>query len=174
AEFIREEANLDKIIFIPCASPPHKQSPEYLSQMASSQHRFEMVKIAIKGNPFFEVSDIEIKRGGISYTVETVSYLVEKFPKYDFYLLIGADQFEEFHTWRDPDEIVKKVHLLVFNRYGYVIPESKFSPFAKFITIPNIDISASAIRERVRAGKSIRYLVPSEVEEYIYANGLYK
>lgn len=174
AEFIREEANLDKIIFIPCASPPHKQDPKYLSQMASSQHRFEMVKIAINGNPFFEVSDLEIKRGGISYTVETVNYLVEQFPDREFYLLIGADQFEEFHTWRDPDEIVKKVHLLVFNRYGYRVTESKFSKYANFITVPNVDVSASSIRDRLRQGKSIKYLVPPGVEEYIYRNKLYR
>lgn len=174
AEFIREEAKLDKIIFIPCAIPPHKQNQEYLSQIASPHHRLEMVKIAIRNNPFFEVSDIEIKRGGVSYTVDTVSYLVDEFPDYTFYLLIGADQFKELHTWKNPDEIVKKVHLLVFNRYGYTIPESKFSQFADFITIPNIDISASAIRNRVRSGKSVKYLVPFEIEEYIYANGLYK
>lgn len=174
AEFIREEANLDKIIFIPCASPPHKQNQKYLSQMASAHHRFEMVKIAISENPFFEVSDIEIKRGGISYTVETVSYLVEKFPERDFYLLIGADQFEEFHMWKDPDEIVKKVHLLVFNRYGYKVTESKFSKYATFIAVPNVDISASSIRDRIRLGKSIRYLVPVGVEEYIYRNNLYR
>ncbi|CUS81632.1 nicotinate-nucleotide adenylyltransferase [Candidatus Kryptobacter tengchongensis] len=174
AEFIREEAKLNKIIFVPCAIPPHKQNQGYLSQIASPHHRFEMVKIAVKNNPFFEVSDIEIKRGGVSYTVETVSYFVERFPTYTFYLLIGADQFRELHTWKDPDEIVKRVRLIVFNRYGYAIPESKFSQFADFITIPNIDVSASAIRSRVRSGKSIRYLVPAEVEEYIYAKGLYR
>ncbi len=174
AEFIREEANLDKIIFIPCASPPHKQNQNYLSQMASPLHRFEMVKIAINGNPFFEVSDIEIKRGGISYTIETVNFLVEKFPDREFYLLIGADQFEEFHTWREPDEIVKKVHLLVFNRYGYRVTESKFSKYASFITVPNIDVSASSIRNRIKFGRSIKYLVPPEVEEYIYRNKLYR
>lgn len=174
AEIIREEANLDKIIFVPCASPPHKQTREYLSQIASPQHRFEMVKLSIKDNPFFEVSDIEIKRGGISYTVETVNYLVENFSENSFYLLMGVDQFREFHTWKDPNEIVKKVHLIVFNRFGYTIPISDFSNFATFITVPNIEISASAIRRRVKLGKSIRYLVVPEVEEYIYKNGLYR
>ncbi len=174
AEFVREEVGLDKIIFVPCASPPHKQNLDYLSQLAESEHRFEMVKIAIKGNPFFEASDIEIKRGGISYTIDTVNQMLERFPNYDFYLLIGADQFKDFHTWREPEEIVKKVQLIVFNRPGFVIPESKFSPFARFITIPNIEVSASEIRSRVKSGKSIKYLVPPEVEEYIYANGLYR
>ncbi len=174
AEFVREEAELDKIIFVPCASPPLKQNLNYLSQLAEPEHRFEMVKIAIKGNPFFEVSDIEIKRGGVSYTIDTINQMLERFPSYNFYLLIGADQFKNFHLWREPDEIVKKVQLIVFNRPGFDIPESRFSPFAKFIAVPNIDVSASAIRFKVRNGKSIKYLVPPEVEEYIYANGLYR
>jgi nicotinate-nucleotide adenylyltransferase len=173
AEFIREEVGLDKIIFIPCSIPPHKQNNEYLSQIASPEHRFEMVKLAITGNKFFEVSDIEINRGGVSYTIDTVNYFVSNFPEEKFYLLIGADQFAEFHTWRKPDEIVQKVNLIVFNRPGFVIPKTEFSKFATFITIPNIEISASTIRKRIRHGKSIKYLVPSAVEEYILANKLY-
>jgi nicotinate-nucleotide adenylyltransferase len=173
AEFIREEVGLDKIIFIPCSIPPHKQNDEYLSQIASPEHRFEMVKLAITGNKFFEVSDIEINRGGVSYTIDTVNYFVSNFPEEKFYLLIGADQFAEFHTWRKPDEIVQKVNLIVFNRPGFVIPKTEFSRFATFITIPNIEISASTIRKRIRHGKSIKYLVPPAVEEYILANKLY-
>jgi len=173
AEFIREEVGLDKIIFIPCSIPPHKQNNEYLSQIASPEHRFEMVKLAITGNKFFEVSDIEINRGGVSYTIDTVNYFVSNFPEEKFYLLIGADQFAEFHTWRKPDEIVQKVNLIVFNRPGFVIPKTEFSKFATFITIPNIEISASTIRKRIRHGKSIKYLVPPAVEEYIFANKLY-
>jgi len=173
AEFIREEVGLDKIIFIPCSIPPHKQNNEYLIQIASPEHRFEMVKLAITGNKFFEVSDIEINRGGVSYTIDTVNYFVSNFPEEKFYLLIGADQFAEFHTWRKPDEIVQKVNLIVFNRPGFVIPQTEFSKFATFITIPNIEISASTIRKRIRHGKSIKYLVPPAVEEYILANKLY-
>lgn len=174
AEFIREEFKLDKIIFVPCAIPPHKRNQEYLSQVAEPRHRYKMIKMAIGGNNYFEVSDVEINRGGISYTVETVSYFVEKFPSYVFHLLIGADQFIEFHTWKEPFEIVKKVRLLVFNRYGYSIPKTEFSSFADFISVPYIDVSASMIRERIKAGRSIRYLVPAEVERYIYLNSLYK
>jgi nicotinate-nucleotide adenylyltransferase len=174
AEFVREEAKLDKIIFVPCASPPLKQNLDYLSQLAGPEHRFEMVKIAIKGNPFFEVSDIEIKRGGVSYTIDTINQMLERFPSYNFHLLIGADQFKSFHLWREPDEIVRKVQLIVFNRPGFDIPKSKFSPFAMFISVPNIDVSASTIRFRVKSGKSIKYLVPPGVEEYIYVNGLYR
>ncbi len=174
AEYIREEAKLDKVIFIPCSTPPHKQDKNYLSRIASPEHRFEMVKIAIKGNPYFEVSDIEIKRGGISYTIDTINQLIEKFKNDEFYLLIGADQFKEFHTWRSPYEIVKKVKLIVFNRPNYIIPDTEFSKFAEFITVPNIEISASSIRKRIKDGKSIKYLVPDEVEKYIYANGLYR
>jgi nicotinate-nucleotide adenylyltransferase len=174
AERIREEAKLDKVIFIPCSSPPHKQEKSYLSQIASPEHRFEMVKIAIRNNPFFEVSDIEIKRGGVSYTIDTINQLTKESQTDEFYLLIGADQFKEFHTWKEPYEIVKKAKLIVFNRPNYTIPDTEFSKFAEFITVPNIEISASSIRERVRNGKSIKYLVPAEVEEYIYANGLYR
>ncbi len=173
AEFIREEARLDKIIFIPCSIPPHKQNDEYLSQIASPEHRFEMVRLAINGNKFFEVSDIEIKRGGVSYTIDTVNYFASNFPEEKFYLLIGADQFAEFHTWKKPEEIVKKVNLIVFNRPGFVIPQTEFSKFATFITIPNIEISASTIRKRIKLGKSIKYLVPPAVEEYILTNRLY-
>jgi nicotinate-nucleotide adenylyltransferase len=98
AEEVREKLNLDKIFFIPTNIPPHKST-----ESVSSWHRFNMVKLAIKSNPYFEVLDLEIKRGGVSFTIDTIKELKSKFPRDEFYLIVGSDLASTFSTWKDFD-----------------------------------------------------------------------
>ena len=172
AERIREELKLDKVWFVPCAVPPHKT----MNDIEEAESRLEMVKLAIEGNPNFDVLDYEVKRGGKSYTVETVEYLRRKYPNYTFFLLIGADQLVEFHTWHKPEKILELVNVVAFTRPGVDVSKAKkeYLSRVRLVTVPQIEISATEIRERVRKGLSIKYLVPDSVERYILSHKLYR
>lgn len=171
AESIRDQLKMDKILFVPSYIPPHK----LFSQVALPKQRLEMVELAIEKNRNFSASDIEIAREGKSYTIDTINSLINLHPASQFYLVIGMDNLMDFADWKSPNEIVSKVELIVMNRPGYDADvKSEFKRFATFIKVPNIDISSSDIRRRIKLGRSIRYLVPFEVEQYIVKKGLYK
>jgi nicotinate-nucleotide adenylyltransferase len=172
AEVVREELELDKVLFIPCANPPHKTDIELVDAI----HRLEMTRLAVKNNLYFDVSDIEIRRGGKSYTIDTVRSFKSSYPGDNFFLLIGVDQLIEFHTWREPEEILNTISVVVFNRPPFDISMARreYIQMTKFIRVPDIEISATEIRNRIRAGRSIRYFVPDEVELYIRKNNLYR
>jgi nicotinate-nucleotide adenylyltransferase len=172
AEFARVHGGLDRVLWIPTGRPPHR--PE--TPLAPASDRFEMVARAIKENPYFELSDVEMTRPGTSYTVETISLLKDRYPGEHFDLIIGGDSLRSFHTWFRFEEIVRQVKLIVFDRtggdYENVSPEIMHA--ASLIPSPPlIEISSSAIRARVANGKSIRYLVPEAVEHYIRRRKLY-
>lgn len=171
AESIRDQLKLDKILFVPSYIPPHK----LFSQVALPKQRLEMVELAIEKNRNFSASDIEIAREGKSYTVDTINSLISLHPASQLFLIIGMDNLMDFSDWKSPNEIVSNVELIVMNRPGYDTDvKSEFKKFATFIKVPNIDISSSDIRRRIKLGRSIRYLVPFEVEQYIVKKGLYK
>lgn len=161
--------NLDKVLFIPAHIPPHKHA------RVSSRERYEMTRIAISGNPRFEISDIEMKRGGKSYTVDTLKELRSLFREAEFYLIMGVDEFAEIKTWRDPEKIFNLSRVVVVARPGYEMAEVEQRFREKFIQVrvPLIGISSTDIRKRVKKKKSIMYLVPPGVEEYIKQKGLY-
>ena len=171
-ESVREQLQFDKLIFIPSANPPNKSDPT----LAPALERLHMARIAVETNPEFEVSDIETARGGISYTVDTVKTLEALYPKASLSLIIGADNLLEFQTWKSPQEILQKVELVVMNRPGYAVQGTKtdYYRLAKHVNVPQIGVSGTDIRRRVKLGRSIRYLVPQKVEEYIRFKGLYK
>jgi nicotinate-nucleotide adenylyltransferase len=135
-----------------------------------------MTKLAIRGNGGFEVSDIETQRGGISYTIDTVNSLVEIYPKATVSLIIGADNLLEFQTWKSPDEILSKVQLVAMTRPGFTIqPQAaKFSKLVSFVHVPYVGVSGTDVRLRIKMGRTIRYLVPQPVEEYIMSRRLYR
>jgi len=170
AEWIRESRGLKKIIFIPTALPPHKKNVK----MTDKKDRWEMVKLSIRDNPKFEISDIEIKKENVSFTVDTL----KEFSKGDneIYFIIGGDSLKEFPTWKDPDEIIRLSNVVVARRPNYEDNGEKFvySDKVIFSDSPEISISSTQIRERVKEGKSIKYLVHPAVEEYILKKGLYK
>jgi len=158
---------LDKVIFIPCFSPPHKKQKNILG----ASLRLKMLKLAVKGRKDFFVSDIEIKRGGVSYTVDTLVALRHQYPRAKFYLIIGADLAKNFYAWKDYRRLLQLAKVVVASR-GKKMTRLSFS--ARRIPIPFIDISSSLVRELVRENKSIAYLVPRSVEEFILRNKLYQ
>jgi nicotinate-nucleotide adenylyltransferase len=176
AESVREQMKLDKVLFVPSAFPPHKDT----DKLTEPSRRLEMVRLAITGNDSFEASSVEIElsKGSNSYTVETLLALRERYSaeQVKFYLIIGLDQLIELHTWKDPGKLFMLSEVVVINRPGYTVAQiqNDYSGQVIYVPVPSIDISSTEIRHMVREGKSIRYLVPSSVEKYIKENNLYK
>jgi nicotinate-nucleotide adenylyltransferase len=176
AESVKEQVHLDKVLFIPSANPPHKDADDLID----AGIRLEMVKQAIAANSGFEASDIEIKQSenGKSYTVNTLMALREKYKdeQVKLYLIIGIDQLIELHTWKDPGKLFFLSEVVVINRPGFFIEKvnNEYSNRVLYVPVPNIDISSTEIRHRVREGKSIKYLVPETTEKFITENKLYK
>lgn len=172
AEQVYEHFNLDKVLFIPTARPPHKDS----TFIIDAHHRYRMTELAIKDNPHFDISRIEIDRSGTSYTIETVKELRKIYGSETLlYWIVGADLILDMLSWKSIDELIELCQFIGINRPGYDISKAdpKIIKGIHMINVTNIDISSSEIRERVRKGRSIKYLVPSAVEEYIYQNRLY-
>jgi nicotinate-nucleotide adenylyltransferase len=171
AEQLREKSKLERVIFIPSASPPHKTE----HRLSSAVHRFEMTKLALKGDSHFSVSDIELRREGLSYTVETLRKLKELHKNSEIYFLTGSDVLDEITSWKEPDEIYRLAKVVIAIRPGFdeFDPEDHFAKRSIILRITGVDVSSTQIREKVAKGESIKYLVPSEVEEYIRRKHLY-
>jgi len=170
AEKAREEFALEKVLFIPAGTPPHKKKI-----FASPLHRFEMVRIAIRDNRYFEADDIEIKRGKISYTYDTVMSFKNRNPDAKIFFITGEDIFYELKTWHKYKDLVREVIFLVAPRKDKgkkAVPEIPYLKY-KFIHSPFIDISSSYIRGCLAEGKSVKYLVPDDVANYIRRYKLY-
>jgi nicotinate-nucleotide adenylyltransferase len=172
AESVREQAGLDTVLFIPSANPPNK-SGQFVARAADRLH---MTQIAVEGNPAFAVSEIETRRGGISYTVDTVSEIAAANAGAELFLIMGNDNLMEFESWKSPDAIVAKSTLVAVGRQGFARSDlrTKYERLALHMTVPQIAISGTEVRRRVRMGRSIRYLVPPAVEEFIVRTGLYR
>ncbi|MFC1594319.1 nicotinate-nucleotide adenylyltransferase [Candidatus Omnitrophota bacterium] len=169
AEEVCKRLHLDKVIFIPCYTPPHKAA----YRLASAKNRLIMVKKAVEGNSRFEVSDIEIKRKGKSYTIDTIEEFQRRFKnKAKILFLIGADTLSELREWNGIEEILAMVKFVVVSRPGFRLNRSLRN--AKLLSIPGIGISSSVIRQRIARGDSIRYLVPETVQRHIKQNRLYR
>ena len=170
AQAVKEIRNLDKIIFIPANISPHKIEIKSLS----AEHRLKMLQLAIENVPYFNYSDIELKRDSISYTIETLRNLKTKYIQME--LIIGYDNIFDFNTWKNPDEILELVKLIVVRRKTSIAPAKKDKYFqsAIFVDTPTIEISSSEIRQRVINEQPINFLVPPKVNEYIHKFNLYK
>ncbi len=189
AEDIRETYNFEKIIFIPAYHSPLKPGSR-----ASAEDRVQMIKISINRNPFFDIDDIEIKRKGKSYTIDTILSYKKKISHIPVFIL-GTDAFLSLHKWKEPEELLKNTNFIVAGRDKFSFYEvleyvREYFPFAKIHTgskipknepsnifyfdIRRLDVSSTEIRSRVKEGKSIKYLVLPEVEEYIFNKKLYR
>jgi nicotinate-nucleotide adenylyltransferase len=192
AEEVREAQGLDRILFIPSASPPHKGARD----LAGAAHRLAMVKLAIAGNPHFRASSIELQRDGRSYSIDTLRLLRQRQPRAQFAFILGLDAFQEIGTWKEYRSLFGLCEFIVTSRPQYravrlraLLPvaargEFCYSPDGLSLEhrsghrvvyqrISDFAISASAIRERLRAGASIRYLVHESVSRYIARHHLY-
>lgn len=163
-----EALELDRLLFIPSADPPHKRG----QVRASAERRLEMVRAAIAGDPRFGVEDLELRREGASYTVDTLRDLRERNPGCDFFFLVGVDQVREFHSWREPEEVARLARLAVVSRGGEHAEDVDL-PLER-VDVTRIDLSSTDIRRRVAEGESIRYLVPDAVREIVEREALYR
>lgn len=193
AQEVCEAFDLERIIFIVSAVPPHKAP----TQIIGAEHRYEMVRRAVRDNPLFDASDLEIKRKGKSYTVDTLSYFRDRLGAgADVFFILGRDAFCETPTWHDYRHLFGLAHFVVTDRPAgrEMEPECSLPPeiaalFSRdqdgtlvhgggtrliYHNITALDISATQIRKLLREGKSIRYLVPPAVDRYIRERGLYR
>jgi nicotinate-nucleotide adenylyltransferase len=168
AESARDALSLDHVLLIPARVPPHKPG----RVLAGAEHRWRMVELACSGNDRLRPSRIEIDQDGVAYTVDTLRALrgAADAPA-EMYLLLGADSLRDMYTWRDPSEIRRLAHLVVARRPGVHVHASDD---VLVLVQPPLEISASDIRARVRAKRTIRYLVPDAVRAYIDEHGLYR
>lgn len=163
-----ENLEIDKVLFVPAANPPHKTE----RLMAPASHRLAMLKLAIKGNKKFEATALEIQRGGISYTVDTLRNLNERYPVAQLFLILGEDNYAEFDSWKSPEEIVRVASLVIYHRSGYGIVQGSRYPVTE-LKGPLLELSSTDIRKKVSRGQSIRYFVPKDVASYIKTRKLY-
>jgi nicotinate-nucleotide adenylyltransferase len=168
AEEVREKLDLDKVIFVPANLPPHKANAD----IAAAHHRYTMVRLSIKGNKRFGVSDIEIKRPGRSYTIDTINAMRRRYPRDEHYFITGSDVLNYLHDWKDVSAILKMVTFVVATRPGY--PLDKIPGYIRTVGIRAVDISAFEVRQCVKEKKSFRYLVPESVYAYIKRHRLYR
>ncbi len=178
AEEARVACGLSHVVFLPAASPPHKQG----RRVSAAAHRLTMTELAIASNGRFSCSAMEMERPGPSYTVDTLAQLRALWgDAVDIVFIVGLDSLRDLPTWREPGRIIELARLAVVDREPFAVDmavlEQKVPGVTRrveFVPIPIIAISASDLRERVRTGCSIRYQVPEAVEGYIYAQALYR
>lgn len=168
AEEVREKLQLNKIIFVPTYLPPHKDT----SDIVPAGDRYKMIKFSIEGNKFFLVSSIEIKRDGLSYTIDTIREFKKIYPGDELYFITGSDLISYLDNWKDLDEISKLVKFIVATRPGH--PLEKIPSYITTVAIRAVDISAYEIRRCIKEDRSFRYLVPEAVFNYINKKKLYR
>jgi len=190
AEEVYQGFLLDKIFFIPSGIPPHRAD-----DLPTFYHRYQMVKLAIQANPHFDVLDMEGKRPGKSYTVDTLKELNSLYPEAKFYFILGLDAFLEIETWRLYKQLFSLAHFVIISRPGFdethvsevlrkIFKDVEYNKDEGVFSLPGalkvfyrkitlLNISATLIRNLIKRGLSIRYLVPTSVEEYIYKKGVY-
>jgi len=189
AEEFAENLELDRILMIVSGVPPHRASPS-----ASAAQRFEMLNLAVEGNPLLEISDMELKREGPHYTLDTVRQVRERSGGSMPFLALGVDAFLEIAMWHKPEEVLAQAHLVILTRPGFEtdllspVPDPAREKYRaqgqgflhpsgatlRKIEITPIDISSSLIRKLAAQGRSFRYLVPEPVFDYIRAKGIYR
>ncbi len=179
AESARDQLNLDRVIFLPLGEPPHHKDIRSLSD-----DRFNTTVLAIQDYPEFEASRYEIDKKGVSYSVDTLRHYRTLFPNDEVFWIVSSETFNDFPNWRSPAEICRLASLVIARRAGY--PEPNFESFTSFcdpktievfkrqvIDFPFLEISSTLLRQRVRKGRSIRFLTPNPVVEYINKHRMY-
>ncbi len=193
AESVREVMSLDEVIFIPSRTPPHKQRPG----ITPADDRYRMVFRALENESAFTVSDVEVARKGPSYTIDTLSMLAKRHPGADTFFITGVDSFRDIQTWSRWEELLRSYAFIVHDRPGSgletaysSVPDDLHSLLVEvsddsvkregkggsiyLLRTVTLNISSTEVRAMVRTGRSIRYLVPAEVEAYIQEHRLYR
>lgn len=174
AEWARVELGLARVLFVPAGDPPHKAR----GSVTAARHRLAMTRAAVRGNDAFEVRDLEVRRKGPSYTVDTVRELAAELGRVRLVLLMGADMFATFGTWREPDAILARAQVAVALRPGARKPRAgrwaTEGHGVTFLQNPGLEVSSTTLRARARAGLSLRYLVPDAVARHVEKHALYR
>jgi nicotinate-nucleotide adenylyltransferase len=170
AEQAREQLELDRVLFVPAGDPWRKA----YRRVTPAAHRLAMTRLAIAGDPGFAVDECEIKREGATYTADTLRELHSRFAGAELYLLLGEDALADLPFWHEPESLAENATIVVAPRGGVVLPELPFDPDRVVrIRMPFMDISSTDLRDRARHGKSLRYLVPDAVVDYIREHNVY-
>ncbi|MBN2175422.1 MAG: nicotinate-nucleotide adenylyltransferase [Bacteroidales bacterium] len=163
ANWFVEYTDLEKIWFVVSPQNPFKEKKNLLAD----HHRLALVRVAIEDDPRFWVTDIEFKMPQPSYTIDTLTYLEEKYPDKKFVLIAGSDQLPTFNKWKNPDRILELYHLYIYSRPGYQGGEYEDHPAVRFFDVPQMEISSTFIRKSIKAGKDMRYMLPEKVWKYM-------
>ena len=176
AKFALECAQLDRVLFVPSAQPPHRGVA-----VAPPEDRLAMTRLAVQGEPSFEVSDVEVGRGGKSYTADTLGELQRRHRSDELFLILGWDAARQFRTWREPDRVSKLASVVIVDRPGLEPPKpSEFAGLGLdpsrviLCHVPTPDVSASGLRRDIAAGRSVAGQLPPAVERYITEHQLYR
>jgi nicotinate-nucleotide adenylyltransferase len=182
AQALAEELGLTRVVFVPSGNPPHKQD----HPISSAEHRIAMLRLALEGNPAFQINEWELRQAAPTYTINSVLHYQAEFPSARLFWLIGLDSLRDLPSWYRFDQLIETVEIATAYRGGLEVDRvlaglrERLTPgqfdklHARLVRTPMIEICAHDIRRRVREGHSIRYLVPGPIEEYIRREGLYR
>ncbi len=170
ANYMVEYSDLDEIWLVISPQNPLKKKKTLLNEY----DRFEMIELALKDDLRIKPTDIEFNLPKPSYTIDTLTYLSERNPNHDFVLILGTDNFQSFHKWKNYEQILKQYKLYVYPRPGYELGEYENHKSLSLINAPLIEISSSFIRESIKNNKDMRYFLPEEVYKYIEKMNLYR
>jgi len=170
AAHVLSNSPIDQLWFVVSPQNPLKPSAGLLNEY----HRLALVQLAIEGETKMRAVDIEFKLPKPSYTIDTLTYLKEKYPSYQFSIIMGTDSYQNLPKWKNYELILRDYSLLLYQRPGFQVSEEKLQASVQILKAPLLEISATQIRNNIREGKTIRYLVPDAVKEEIEKNGYYK
>lgn len=178
AEEVRVRIALERVLFVPAGMPPHKLHVN----VTPTEHRLKMVELAIADNPHFTLSRVDIDRFGPSYTVDTIELLHDEYgPEAEIYFIMGSDSLSELLTWHKPERLIRLCRIVALTRPGHRVDLKELNRLlpgaiarVQLLDMPLLEISGTDLQRRVRAGLSIKYLVPPAVEAYIHRHGLYQ
>lgn len=177
AEAARQQLTLKKVLFLPAGEPPHK--PDY--EVSPADHRLEMTRLAVSSNECFAVDNLDVRRPPPHYTLTLMEHLHQHSPETLYWLLIGSDSLRDLPTWHKPNEIMKLTRLGVLPRSGVSVDWDsliqtlpRVESAVDFVDAPTIELSSTVIRHWLKSGRSLRYLVPQSVLEYIAVHNLYQ
>jgi nicotinate-nucleotide adenylyltransferase len=166
--FVANNTDVDQVWFVISPHNPLKKT----SALLNEYHRLHLVQLAIEKDEQLRASNIEFKLPRPSYTIDTLTYLTEKYPDYSFTVIMGSDSFQNISRWKNYEQLLKNYSIYVYSRPGFEVKAT--SGNIRVLKAPLLEISSTQLREAIKAGKSIRYLVPESVEEEIERNGYYK
>ena len=169
SEYVYNNTSIEQVWFILSPQNPLKAS----SGLLNSYHRLHLLKLAIGDNAIFQASDVEFKLPTPSYTVDTLTYLREKYPQHQFVVIMGSDSFQNIKNWKNYELLLKEYEIIIYERPGFKIDSSVLGNHILLQGAPLLEISATQIRNQIKARKSIRYMLPARVYQEIIENNYY-